>query len=321
MSPHLKPVYDGYFADPFLTRFGGEFVAYGSGDDRELTGTETHAFEALRSPDLRQWTSVGGVLERADPALGDAYWAPEVVESDGAYWMYYSVGHGIVGHHLRVARSASPFGPFVDQGVNLTPHESFAIDAHPFRDVDGGWYLFYARDVLAGDRPGTHLAVMPLADMTRPGGSAVEVLAPDADWQLYARNRAMYGRTFDWHTLEGPAVVRHAGRYHLFFSAGSWEGEGYGVSVASAPHPLGPWVHEKRDAADVLSTELTGLPGPGHNSVLQLDDGTDLIAFHAWSADRSKRQMYVEELRWDDSAAVAKPRMRSGPATARVPLG
>ncbi|MGH1525987.1 family 43 glycosylhydrolase [Leifsonia sp. L25] len=163
-----EPVYDGYFADPFLARSGGEFIAYGSGDDRLLDGTETHAFEALRSPDLLHWSSAGGVLERPDPALGDAYWAPEVVAADGAYWMFYSVGHGIVGHHLRVARADSPLGPFVDQGVNLTPGESFAIDAHPFRDADGTWYLFFARDVLTGDRPGTHLAVLRLDSSPRP---------------------------------------------------------------------------------------------------------------------------------------------------------
>jgi len=76
---HPEPAYDGYFADPFLTRFDGGFIAYGSGDDRALDGTETRAFEALRSPDLVHWTSAGGVLARLDPSLGDAYWAPEVV--------------------------------------------------------------------------------------------------------------------------------------------------------------------------------------------------------------------------------------------------
>ncbi|GAA4144535.1 glycoside hydrolase family 43 protein [Leifsonia shinshuensis] len=316
---HPEPAYDGYFADPFLTRFDGGFIAYGSGDDRALDGTETRAFEALRSPDLVNWTSAGGVLERLDPSLGDAYWAPEVVASDGAYWMFFSVGHGIAGHHLRVARADSPLGPFVDQGVNLTPGESFAIDAHPFRDADGSWYLFFARDVLTGTRPGTHLAVLRLDGMTRAGSDPVAVLAPDADWQLYARARRMYGRTLDWHTLEGPAVVRRDDQYHLFFSGGSWEGDGYGVSVATAPHPLGPWTHEPRAAADVLSTGLTGLLGPGHNSVLRLDDGADLIAFHAWDAGGGKRQLFIAPLDWSGGlprVVLAGPGSAAGPGGA-----
>lgn len=71
------------------------------------------------------------------------------------FWLYYSVGFEDRGHHLRVAVSRSPTGPFIDQGVNLSPTERFAIDASPFRDDDGTWYLFHARDVLEGDRVGT----------------------------------------------------------------------------------------------------------------------------------------------------------------------
>ena len=89
-------------------------------------------------------------MEPAAAELGTDYWAPEVVEADGRFWLYYSVGHGDAGHHLRVAVADHPFGPFRDTGVNLTPHEQFAIDPHPFRDDDGTWYLFYARDVLDG---------------------------------------------------------------------------------------------------------------------------------------------------------------------------
>ena len=69
----------------------------------------------LSSPDLQDWTSVGGALEPA-PELGSDYWAPEVARIDGRWCMYYSVGHDIVGHHLRVAVADDPRGPFRDQG-------------------------------------------------------------------------------------------------------------------------------------------------------------------------------------------------------------
>lgn len=298
-----EPVCPGYFADPFLAFFEGEYFAYGSGDPV----LAPRGFEALRSRDLVSWTPVGTVFAGTDPALGDAYWAPEVAFADGRYWMYYSVGHGIDGHHLRVAVSASPAGPFEDVGANLTPDESFAIDAHPFLDADGSRYLFFARDVLDSPRPGTHLAAKRMLSMTSVSPETTAILAPDADWQIYERGRSMYGRVLDWHTLEGPTVVRRDDGYHLFFSGGSWEGPGYGVSVATAPAPLGPWQHRAMDAPDVLSTALTGLLGPGHNSVLQRPGSSDLIAFHAWNTERTARQMYVSELRWPDSAATSAP--------------
>jgi beta-xylosidase len=287
----LEPVYSGYFADPFLTRFEDRYFAYGSADPARTDGL---TFEVLHSSDLQHWTSGGSALIPAAADLGSDYWAPEVVAAEGTYWMYYSVGHGIEGHHVRVARSTSPFGPFTDQGVSLTPDESFAIDAHPFRDDDGSWYLYFARDVLDAERPGTHLAVAPLHDMTRLGATTA-VLAPDADWQIYERNRLLYGRRRDWYTLEGPTVVKRGDTYHLLFSGGSWRGDGYGVSAATSASALGPWRHTWPNA-EVLSTELTGLIGPGHCSVLREPDGRDLLAFHAWNEARTKRQMYITDL-------------------------
>lgn len=109
------------------------------------------------------------MLNRLPETGGDEYWAPEVAYRRGAWWMYYSVGHGINGHHLRVAHATDPTGPFTDTGHNLTPTEAFAIDAHPFRDDDGRWYLYFARDVLDDPRPGTHLAVARLLTPTRLG--------------------------------------------------------------------------------------------------------------------------------------------------------
>ncbi|MCU1569374.1 MAG: glycoside hydrolase [Naasia sp.] len=286
------PVYPGYFADPFVLKLDSGYVAYGTGE-----GPGERAFEALTSPDLLRWTSIGRVLERLPEEAGDEYWAPEVAHADDRYWMYYSVGHGISGHHLRVAVCDSALGPFVDCGVNLTPGELFAIDPHPFRDVDGSWYLYFARDVLEAERPGTHLAVAPLASMTTLAADATRVLSPNDDWQIYERRRVMYGATYDWHTLEGPSVVRRHDRYWMTFSGGAWTGPGYGVSWAVSDAPLGPWEHAPVGTPPLLASG-PGLVGPGHNSLVVAPDGSDAIVFHAWNADRTARQMWVGPIRF-----------------------
>ncbi|HEY3544655.1 MAG TPA: glycoside hydrolase family 43 protein [Propionicimonas sp.] len=288
--------YDGYLADPFVLRLdGGSYLAVGT----DPTATVGEAvFECLTSDDLVTWTSRGPLLERLPDAQLDAYWAPEIAAADGRWWMYYSVGHGIVGHHLRVAVADSPTGPYRDTGTNLTPTERFAIDPHPFTDDDGSRYLFFARDVLDGPRPGTHLAVAQLAGPTLLAGAAREVLAPNADWQVYERDRLMYGRRLDWHTLEGPAVLRRGGRYWLTYSGGAWTGSGYAVAWATAPHPMGPWEH-CAGGTRLLSTEGVGLVGPGHSSFVVGPDGRDVIAFHAWDATRTRRQMHLRHVTFD----------------------
>ena len=286
-----EPAWDGYLADPFVLRLpDGGYAAYGSGPPADATTSGPRVFRALWSADLRGWEDRGHVLERMPPAAGDEYWAPEVAWADGGYWLYYSVGHGIDGHAVRVARADAPFGPFVDTGSVLTRGERFAIDAHPFLDVDGRRYLFYARDVLDHPRPGTHLAVVPLDGPASPAGPPVAVLAPFADWQVYARDRPMYGGRYDWHTLEGPFVVRRLGRYWMTYSGGAWTGSGYAVSWAVADHPLGPWAPAPASAPPLLATG-DDLVGPGHNSVVVAPDGADVIAFHSWDALGTRRQM------------------------------
>lgn len=294
----LPPVFDGYFADPFiLSPSAGGYVAYGT---REMAGrVDGRVFESLFSADLVHWESRGPVLNRLDDACGDEYWAPEVVEAEGAFWMYFSVGHGIAGHHIRVARSLSQFGPFQDCGVSLTPQELFAIDPHPFRDTGGNWYLAFARDVLDSPRPGTHLAIAPLLSMTGLAHPPTSILAPDADWQLYERGRSMYGAQYDWHTLEGPFVVHRHGRYWLTYSGGAWTGDSYAVSWAVAENPLGPWSHAPVGALPLLATRPGELLGPGHSSITSDPSGRDVIAFHSWDDDLLARRMHLRYISFD----------------------
>jgi arabinan endo-1,5-alpha-L-arabinosidase len=293
---YRNPVYPGYFADPFVLRTATApspgYVAYGTGKI-----VDGRAFEVLVSPDLVHWESVGGALERIDPAAGSDYWAPEVAERDGRFWMYYSVGHDDVGHRLRVAVSDVPVGPFIDCGVDLAPEERFAIDPSPFRDIDGTDYLFYARDDLDGERVGTMLAVDVLDGPTTLRGDARSVLRPTDDWQIYQRQRSMYGRVYDWHTLEGPSVVRRGDRYWCFYSGGSWQQPGYAVATAVASHPLGPWVEPARERR-LLQTVPGRVLGPGHNCVVVGPHGGDVIVYHAWDPTVTARRMCIDPVEW-----------------------
>ena len=299
--PPVLPVHSGYLADPFVLYAGGLYYAYGTGLHGADGGRD---FEVLSPPDLQTGTSHGGALVPYSEEQLD-YWAPEVAQSGGRFYMYYSAGHGDQGHHIRVAVSDSPLGPFLDQGLNLTPNEPFAIDPHPFQDEDGQWYLYVAKDYLDGERAGTALAVARLRNMTELEGELRPVLRASADWQLFLRGREMYGQVYDWHTLEGAFVVRREGRYHLFYSGGNWTNETYGVGHAVADHPLGPW-REDRAHPVVLWTQPGVLTGPGHNSVVRSPEGQDYLVFHAWDAGYQHRQMHVVPLNWRGGVPVAE---------------
>ena len=135
-----------------------------------------------------------------------------------------------------------------------------------------------------------------MTGMTSLAGPVVPALAPNADWQLFERDRLIHGRRFDWHTLEGPAVVHRGGRYWLTYSGGAWTGPGYAVGVAVAEHPLGPWSHVDQPA---LLRSGGDLRGPGHNSLTVAPDGTDIIAFHSWNQEQTARQLHLGALQFD----------------------
>jgi len=309
-STYTNPVYPHYMADPFVLRHDGHYYAYGTA----APSADGWQFPVLHSPDLVHWESAGYALPPIPGAL--QFWAPEVASHDGRFYLYFSA-QGIDGrdHQLRVAVSDQPTGPFVDRGHVLTPDDPFTIDPHPFRDVDGQWYLFYARDFLTLDgeyRVGTGIVVDKLIDMETLAGAPQVVVRPHADWHLFQSERSMYGAVYDWHTIEGAAVRRHNGRYYCFYSGGAWHSTDYGVSYGVAEHLLGPYRDEwSAQGPAVLRTIPDQVLGPGHNSIITgPDDQTQFLVYHAWDQQRTARRMCIDPLTW----TAAGPRC-AGPTT------
>jgi beta-xylosidase len=302
----IPPLWDGYCADPFVIRDrDGQYVMYGTTPEPLPDG---RAFQVLVSADLETWEDAGGALVVPQPEPdGAEYWAPEVAFAQARYWMYYSRGRGDAGHQIRVAVSDCATGPFEDTGRVLTGGLPFAIDPSPYRDRSGSWWLFFATDVVEGDRPGTVLAVQRLRDMTRLEGERTIVLRATADWQRYQRDREIHGGQHDWHTLEGPSVVDDgAGGCVLLYSGGNWQTPGYGVATATAPGPTGPW-HEDADAVPLVTSASTGLLGPGHCSVLTDDYGRQSLFLHAWDPDSRRRRPHRLDLRLDGDRISVGP--------------
>ncbi|HEY9620476.1 MAG TPA: glycoside hydrolase family 43 protein [Crinalium sp.] len=309
MKTYTNPVYDGYFADPFVWNYQGVYYAIGTGAAEAAGQVEEigkqRVFPLLRSDDFLNWQFTGNALLRPDAALGDNFWAPEVAYWDGLFYLYYSVGHEDKDHQLRVATSSDPLGPYQDVGKSLLDPQicSFAIDPHPFQDDDGQWYLFYARDFLDtenGSRAGTALVVDRLKGMTQLAGEPHVVLRARSDWQRFLRDRPMYGETYDWHTLEGPCVRKHNGRYYCFYSGGRWETESYGVDYGVADSVMGPYSDAGNEGGPRVLRSVPGqVLGPGHNAIAIGPDGhTEYIIYHAWDGDMQARRMCMDALIW-----------------------
>jgi arabinan endo-1,5-alpha-L-arabinosidase len=303
-ATYTNPVYAGSMPDPSVIQYKNAYYAFGTtGNERLADG---RIFTVLRSTNLVNWERLGGALEPPSTNARVQYWAPEVTEEHGKFFLYYAMGGTAPeSFGLRVATGSRPEGPYVDSGKALVDCETnrFTIDPFPFRDDDGQWYFFYARNFTnsaPGEHPGTALVVDRLVDMTRLAGDCHVVVRARYDWTLYEAHRRMdvYNATFDWHTIEGPSVVKHDGRYYCFYSGANYQTTRYGVDYVEAEHPLGPYSGQSEHPR-VLRSVPGKVRGPGHHSIVTGPDGrTQYIIYHAWNRDMKARQMCLDKLTW-----------------------
>ena len=278
-STYLNPVYGRDFPDPFVLKFAGEYWAYSTGIWRD-----GRAFGVLHGRDLVNWRELGGAMELL-PGGHTCYWAPEVVYDNGRFLMYYSVGNEVK-MVIRVAVAEHPAGPFVDAGKSLTKEE-FAIDAHVFVDEDGSRHLFYATDFLEHTHIGTGTVSDRMLDAFTLAGEPRPITRARYDWQVYDPQRKEKGGV-RWHTVEGPTVLKHKGRYYEMFSGGNWQNTTYGVSFASAERvdEPGEWrqISDGERVLPILRTLPGQVLGPGHNSVVRAPDNRQLFCvYHRWA--------------------------------------
>jgi predicted GH43/DUF377 family glycosyl hydrolase len=99
-------------------------------------------------------------------------------------------------------------------------------------------------------------------------GEPTVVLANDLGWE--------------GHLIEGPWVTFQEGRYWLFYAGNDFCTPDYGLGVAVADHPLGPY--EKQDEPLLKSTRRWW--APGHASVAPGADGSPQLFFHAFFPGR-----------------------------------
>jgi arabinan endo-1,5-alpha-L-arabinosidase len=95
-------------------------------------------------------------------------------------------------------------------------------------------------------------------------GESMIVLANDQDWE--------------GHLIEGPFVTCQQGRYWLFYAGNDFSTPAYGIGVAVADHPLGPY----RKQGDPLLRSTQEWVAPGHASVAPGVNGMPQLFFHAF---------------------------------------
>ena len=267
-------------ADPFILFYQGKYYMYCTTEnERELIGandfsTDTPEGDGIYvyvSDNLKNWTRQGYALKKGDTIGEKWFWAPEVLEYRGRFYMVYASEE-----HIAIASADHPLGPFTQENKRWL-REGMAIDGSFFVDDDGAVYLYYVR--LDGQNK---IFVAKLKDDL----SEIEeeyphcLICAEEPWE-----------TLDCLIAEGPFTLKHKGLYYLTYSCNHTRCIDYAVGYAVSESPIGPFKKYDKNPILIRNGHLKGV---GHHSFFRANDGTLYCAYHCHNinSDNFKPRMF-----------------------------
>ncbi len=302
--------------DPAILRFQGLYYLYHSGRD---------CVRVYQSKNLVDWTEAGVALvasPQADHWAQIDLWAPEVIYSNGIFYLYVAGAEKKEGkaddekRRIGVATSTSPIGPF--QFADRPLVEEWSIDAHPFKDADGAYHMFYnIRDETTRGPEGVigcGNVVDKMVSLTELAGQPAFVCKPEFPWEGSLEK--------DWYWNEGPFTIKRLGVYYQMYSGGCFYQPTYHLAYATSKAIGGPWVKWPNGVSVPILRSNKEVWGPGHHVVTKGPNGVqDYVVYHGRTGDGATRSNFIDPLYWrGDSMYIDGPtaHRRLGPFAPRV---
>ena len=108
--------------------------------------------------------------------------------------------------------------------------------------------------------------------------------------------------------VEAPTMWLREGEYYLFFSANSYAGHEYAVGYARCETALGPCQDAPENPILKSRLEEPFVIGPGHQTLIQDDDGDTWMVYHVWQFTGGlrgdSRFVWLDQLVWQDGKPV-----------------
>lgn len=328
--------------DPFiLSASDGKYYMYGTG------GVEK-GFGAYSSENLADWHYEGQVYSGDNPESWTEknYWAPEVYEIDGKYYMFFSAdwkvnpANELENFRIGVAVADTPTGPFKEISDKPLFDPGYPIIDANILQYKGKTYLYYSRccyknpvesevadwarrQCLFDEIEESWVYGIEISnDFTSAIGEPVLLLQPPSkrsDEQTEWESRSVTSGEVNRRWTEGSFAFEHKGKIYMMYSANFFGGENYAVGYAVSDHPLGPFA--KADNNPVLEKNQADggdVTGTGHNMVLWSKESKKMYCVYHGRTRKTgnERVVFIDEMRIDENGVLSV----NGPSTSEKEL-
>lgn len=261
--------------DPQILSHEGKYYCYATFNDGKSDG-----FYVWVSEDLEHW-SIPTMAFRALDGWGMVnFWAPEVVYHKGKFVMHFTAkSRELNSLRMGVAVADSPLGPFHDvHGKPMFDLGYATIDGSVLRCEEGN-FLYYSRDCSENPMDGMKVSQIYCVrlndDLTEAVGEHMLMTTPSEDFERLSLSVTKFDVPRMWN--EGPCVLKRGDEYIMNYSANYYATNDYAICLATAKHPLGPWV---KSVNNPVLSRRSDLFGAGHNAFFVDKEGALRTSFH-----------------------------------------
>ena len=297
--------------DPVMAKEGEHFYVFSTGPGITI----------YQSEDMLNWRHSGRVFatepgwaQQVAPGFDGHLWAPDIIEKDGRFYLFYSVsafGKNTSGMGVAVNNTLDPTAPdyqWQDLGMLLqsVPNRDNwnAIDPAVIKDQQGRYWMSF----------GSFWDGLKLVQLD----PSLSKLAEPQQWHSIAkrpRNAKLPDTDAGEGAVEAPFIFYKNGYYYLFVSFDKCcrgMDSDYKIMVGRSKDITGPYLDKNGNSMLDGGGSLV-LQGDkdwvalGHNAAYSFD-GKDYLVFHAYeSADNALQKLKILPMLWQDGWPLVDP--------------
>lgn len=265
--------------DPFVLPYNGKYYMYGTRGS-ECWTDEAFGLDVYVSEDLENWNGPKEIFRRGtDFWATKNYWAPEVYEYNGAFYMFVSLKSETEHRGTFIFKADAPDSEFKPYSERITPADWECLDGTLYISKAEIPYMIFCHE-WTQIKNGQICAIELAKDLkSAVGEPKVLITASDAPWIKPAQGN-------DTYVTDGPFVMRLSdGELIMLWSSFGEEGYTEAISRSSNKEIDGVWTHDEK-----LLFKKDG----GHGMVFRAFDGRLILALHSPNVRTLERPCFYE---------------------------